>query len=169
MIEAMLSHRFEGGDRELFIPLADLARRSGRIAAARALVETGLAEFPERVSGWVLAGRIEMQAGNVDRARHYYRQVLEELDPGNLPALRSLTLGAIEAGKFDEAKLYLERWCREDPDDPEAEDMLAEMNASPQTEGEDRPLPGAKLVGALGLSSAYGDGDGSEGGGKTDA
>jgi tetratricopeptide (TPR) repeat protein len=144
--EALLRHRYEEGERELFVPLADLARRGGRLEEARALVEKGLIEFPKRISGWVLAGRIEMQVGRIAQAREFYLGVLEDLDPGNLPALRSLALAAMEEGDSERARRWIERWRIEDPGDREAEDLLAEL-AGPADAGGGEQFAIAPLAG----------------------
>ena len=153
--EALLRHRFDGGERELFVPLADLARRSGQLELARELLGSGLDEFPERVSAWVLASRVEAQSGHLKEAGRLYLQVIE-LDPGNLPALRSLAAAALAVGESGQALGLTERWLAEDPADPEAEDLLAELLEP--AGGEPRPLaplpPGSESAIGRALSGA---------------
>ncbi|MCB9515020.1 MAG: tetratricopeptide repeat protein [Candidatus Krumholzibacteriia bacterium] len=124
-----LESRFARGERTLFVPLAELARRDGRLAEAAALLEQGLEECPRRVSAWVQLARLRAQEGRMDEALRHYRHVLEALDPQNLPALRALTASSLAAGDVDAARRLLEAWSAQDPEDPELADLLEELEA----------------------------------------
>ncbi|MBC8368023.1 tetratricopeptide repeat protein [bacterium] len=71
-----------------------------------------------------LAGRV----GDPTLAEKHYRLALEQ-DSGNLPALRALSTMAMAGGRNDEARTLLGRWAAADPDDPEHEDMLGELDS----------------------------------------
>lgn len=124
-----LQRRHAAGETELFVPLAELARREGRSQEALALLEAGLQQWPRRVSGWVALARLKSQLGHVDEALGHYRDLLDGLDPRNLPALRALAGAALARGDAAGARGYLDRWRAEDPEDPELEDLCEEMAA----------------------------------------
>jgi tetratricopeptide (TPR) repeat protein len=129
-----LQRRLERGESELFVPLAELARRQGRAAEAARLLEAGLARWPQRVSAWVELARLKAQLGRMEEALGHYRAVLEGLDARNLPALRALAAAALAAGDLAAARRYLDGWAGEDPRDPELDDLreeLAAMAAAP--------------------------------------
>lgn len=83
-----------------------------------------------------LAGRV----GDPVLAEKHYRLALEQ-DSGNLPALRALSTMAMAGGRTDEAREFLGRWAVVDPDDPEHEDMLGELDSP-----EDLPLAEATML-----------------------
>ena len=124
-----LRQRYERGETELFVPLAELARRAGQTPEALALLQTGLKRWPRRVSAWVQLARLQAQSGHMDEALAHYRHVLEVLDPRNLPALRALVASSLATGAIDEARGYLETWAVEDPEDPELADFGEEVEA----------------------------------------
>lgn len=129
-VSSALRRRHEAGETELFVPLAELARREGRSQEALALLETGLRQWPRRVSGWVALARLKAQLGRMDEALAHYRDLLERLDSHNLPALRALAGAAIARGDLQAARVYLDRWRVEDPEDPELEDLCEELGAA---------------------------------------
>ncbi|MBM4116283.1 tetratricopeptide repeat protein [bacterium] len=124
-----LRRRHAAGESELFVPLAELARREGRSQESLALLEAGLREWPRRVSGWVALARLKAQLGRMDEALGHYRELLEGLDPHNLPALRALAGAALARGELASAGSYLQRWRAEDPEDPELGDLCEELAA----------------------------------------
>ncbi len=71
-----------------------------------------------------LAGRV----GDPVLAEKHYRMALEQ-DSANLPALRALSTMAMASGRVDDAREYLGRWAAVDPEDPEHEDMLGELDS----------------------------------------
>ena len=117
------------GRHELFLPLAHWAQREGRLEEARALLMEGLERFPDRVAALVLLARTNAQMGRLEEARQLYQRVLEEMDPRNLPALRAMAVASLSGGDEKRARGYLERWRREDPEDPELADLIAEMES----------------------------------------
>lgn len=125
-----LRRRHDAGETELFVPLAELARREGRSQEALALLEAGLRQWPRRVSGWVALARLKAQLGRMDEALGHYADLLERLDPHNLPALRALAGAAFARGDLRSARSYLERWRLEDPEDPELDDLCEELGAA---------------------------------------
>lgn len=124
--EVSLKRFYESGREELFLPLADWARRRGAVEEAQQLLEQGLRRWPRHTAAWVLLGRIRMQMGRVDESRAIYERILSRLDARNLPALRALASAAAECGDWRAARDYLERWACEDPEDPEMADRLEE-------------------------------------------
>jgi tetratricopeptide (TPR) repeat protein len=130
------------GRREFFVPLAEGARRAGRLDRAIALLEEGLAISPDRVGAWVLLARCKSQQGRLEEAFAHYRWILEKLDARNLPALRALAVRAVAAGDRERAGNYLHRWKREDPLDPEMEDLLAELEGAGEDGAAARDEPG---------------------------
>ncbi len=151
---AELRRRFERGESELFVPLAELARREGRSQDALQLVEAGLAQWPQRVSAWVELARLKAQLGRMDEALGHYREVLERLDARNLPALRALAAAALAAGDDEAARRYLEGWAIEDPQDPELEDLREELAAMSQEPPAPAAPRAAQSTGLLDLSLA---------------
>ncbi|MCP4549034.1 MAG: tetratricopeptide repeat protein [bacterium] len=127
LTEQDLLRLYESGRRELFVPLAEWLKRGGQPAKAIELLEEGLAEFPDRISGWVLLARVKMQMGDIRSARRHYAHILARHDSGNLPALRALGSACMEEGNLFEAENYIKRWHERDPLDPEAEDLLEEL------------------------------------------
>ncbi len=71
-----------------------------------------------------LAGRV----GGPALAEKHYRLALD-LDSSNLPALRALSAMAMAGGRNDEARELLGKWAAADPEDPELEDMLGELDS----------------------------------------
>lgn len=136
-MQRRLRMRFERGEGELFIPLAEIARRAGRPEEAAELLERGLERWPRKVGGWIQLARVKAQMGQLAEADSHYRHVLRALDRKNLPALRALAVAAIERGDGPEAARLLSGWAAVTPDDPELEDLQAELEAM----GTAGPLP----------------------------
>jgi tetratricopeptide (TPR) repeat protein len=119
--------RKQMGERELFIPLAEIESRSGRPEEALRILEQGLAGHEERVGAWVQLARVKSRLGRLEEALQHYRHVLDQLDPRNLPALRALAGDALAKGAAEHAQAYLERWREINPMDPELEDLSEEV------------------------------------------
>ena len=156
---AELQRRFERGEGELFVPLAELARREGRSQEALRLLEAGLSRWPQRVSAWVELARLKAQLGRMDEALGHYREVLDRLDARNLPALRALAAAALAKGDAVAARRYLAGWAGEDPQDPELEDLREELAAIAQEPGTPEPpavrSPSLVEFGAAELEPGY--------------
>ena len=124
------------GEPSVLRKAEDLTRQ-GDVESARKLLsaETGNAAK-------VLLARLCVRSGDPVEAEIMYREVLES-DAGNLAALRSLAARAQAEGRFDEARDLLNRWAAEDPDDPEHEDLLGQLEPSALgfDPGNTRPLP----------------------------
>jgi len=147
--EASLRRLYESGREELFLVLADWARRRGAVEEAQQLLETGLVRWPDHVAARVLLGRLHMQMGRMEDARGIYESVLARLDARNLPALRALAAAAVERGDWRAARDYLERWASEDPEDPEMADRLEEVaTALARQEAGGEEVPGQPRPGA---------------------
>jgi tetratricopeptide (TPR) repeat protein len=145
--EIALRRLYESGREELFLVLADWARRRGAVEEAQLLLEGGLRRWPEHTAAWVLLGRLRVQMGRLDEARGIYARILARLDARNLPALRALASAAVERGDWRAARDYLERWACEDPEDPEMADRLEEVEGALAHEeaGEDLRIERAAL------------------------
>jgi predicted Zn-dependent protease len=120
----------------------DAERRllAGDPAGARSVLEAGLAAGPDRAAARVLLARVSAREGDLPGALTVYRRLLDELDPRNLPALKALATAALAGGRLGEASALLERWRREDPEDPELGDCLEELAAAGAPEPEDRAV-----------------------------
>ena len=73
----------------VFLPLADLYRRSGELEHARDLLERGLGTHPRFVAARAALGLVQVQLGQTDAARASLDQVLA-VDPDNVLALEVL-------------------------------------------------------------------------------
>jgi tetratricopeptide (TPR) repeat protein len=143
------------GQQPYFVPLAERERRAWRLERAIARLEAGLAGSPDRVGAWVLLARCKSQLGRLEEAFAHYRWILDKLDARNLPALRALAVHAVASGDRRRAGNYLRRWRREDPSDPEMEDLMAEVEAWSEGAGGgeagDPSRPGIMEIGLAGL------------------
>ncbi len=112
----------------VFLPLADLYRRAGRLAEARRILETGLEDHPGFVTARAALGLVLAEMNEAAAARTALGEVLET-DPDNLLALRLLAADAGDRGRWDEACRYYERLLRLDPESPDVRHGLREARA----------------------------------------
>jgi tetratricopeptide (TPR) repeat protein len=129
-VEATIRRRFDSGESRLFVTLGELARKRGHLEEALSLLESGLKQHPEMISGWIVLARVRVQLGQFELAQEIYLHVHKHLDRRNIPALRALATSSIAAGRLGEAGDLLARLLKEDPCDYEAEDLQEEIRGS---------------------------------------
>lgn len=142
-IQRQLKKRLASGASELFVPLAEIARRTGQAETALAFLEAGIERLPYRISAWVQMARVKTQLGRLDEANAHYRYVLEAMDPRNLPARKALAVAALAEGDLETAERHLRSWSQITPDDPELEDMNEELHALRDGQGDEQDGPQA--------------------------
>jgi tetratricopeptide (TPR) repeat protein len=69
----------------VFIPLAQICREQGLLAEAKEICETGLLHHPNSVSGRLMLARIYFDLDQMDNARRFVEEILQEL-PGQREA-----------------------------------------------------------------------------------
>lgn len=144
--------RYELGETELFVPLAEIARRTGQPEQALSVLEKGLERWSWRVGAWIQMARVKAQLGRLDEANAHYRHVLEAIDPRNLPALRALAVASVATGDLEAAERYLQGWATVNPDDPELEDLQEEFAAMKADPAADTSAKAAESRGILEMS-----------------
>ena len=107
----------------VFLPLADLYRRAGRLDDARRILERGLDRHPAFVTARAALGLVLSQLGEASAAREQLAAVVAR-DPDNLLALRLLARLAGEAQRWTEACEHFERLLRLEPENREVRDGL---------------------------------------------
>lgn len=120
---------------------AEALRRSGKLNAARRLLEENIAGAG--LASKILLARLRAQSGELEGARGLYAEVLAA-DPDNLPALRAMASERLAAGRWEEAADLLDRWRNIDAEDPELEDLSEELDLARE---EDDAEPVAALPG----------------------
>lgn len=114
--------REDPGSR-VFLPLADLYRRSGELEHARDLLRRGIDEHPGFLAAQTALGVVENALGDGDRARVILDAVLTS-DPDNLVALELLVDDASERGDWERVHDLAGRLLRLTPEDQAARDAL---------------------------------------------
>ena len=121
---------------------ADLARREGRSAEARRLVDQGLKRAPNSAAGHLLSGYLHVDAGHVDLAQRAFLEVLA-LDPVHPRALLGLAKIAIDQGDPESARPYLNRAIEYHEDFAEARALEAALMREAAPDGPAGSTPGA--------------------------
>lgn len=88
--------------------------RRGDLAGARDALERAAAANPWSAAAHTGLGAIALRSGDRERAIGHWRRAVE-LDPANFDALFNLGTELVNAGRFDEARPWLERFVREAP------------------------------------------------------
>jgi tetratricopeptide (TPR) repeat protein len=109
----------------VFLPLADLYRRAGRLEEARRILLSGLENHPDFLTARVALGLVLTELGEMQPARQHLQGVLAS-DPDNLLALRLLGRDAAERSDWDEACALNERLLRLEPEDGAVREALRE-------------------------------------------
>ncbi|MBD3221770.1 tetratricopeptide repeat protein [bacterium] len=117
----------------VFLPLADLYRRSGELEHARDLLERGLEAHPRFVAARAALGLVQVQLGQTDAARASLDQVLG-VDPDNVLALEVLLDEAADRGDWEGVRDLASRMLRLKPEDPSVAEAL--QGARARLEGE---------------------------------
>ena len=112
----------------VFLPLADLYRRAGRLSEARRILEAGLEDHPGFVTARAALGLVLAEMGEAADARAALGEVLQA-DPDNLLALRLLAADAGDRGQWDDACRHYERLLRLEPEAPAVRHGLREARA----------------------------------------
>jgi tetratricopeptide (TPR) repeat protein len=116
--------RNDPGSR-VFLPLADLYRRSGELEHARDLLQRGLSGQPGFIAAQVALGLVQAELGDGQAARGVLDRVLMR-DPDNLLALRMVLQEAFERGDWSRAREVGERLLRLTPEEATVQERVLE-------------------------------------------
>lgn len=108
-------HRLSAADREYMLAIAVEHYTEGRLPQCEKLLRGLLAAEPENTRGWELLGSCLAVQGYRSAAQQVYLRVLE-LAPNSPYALVALAEIALDAVRWNDAKLYLARLFELDPD-----------------------------------------------------
>jgi tetratricopeptide (TPR) repeat protein len=120
----------------VFVHLAEALRRAGDLERARSILEEGLARHTDSASGFVVLGRVLADLADGDGAESAFRRV-QELDGGNLVALRGLGDLALAGGRSHEAAGFYRELLARSPSNTEVRELLEGIEAA----ADDRPAP----------------------------
>jgi tetratricopeptide (TPR) repeat protein len=109
-----------------FAPLAEAYRKSGALARALELLDTGLAQHPGYVPAHIVRGRCHLDSGERALAELDFLCVAE-LDPENVIALKALADLAEDEGRTSDAIRRLESVLEIDRNNEEAEVQLVRL------------------------------------------
>jgi len=109
----------------VFVPLADLYRRTGRLSEGRRILERGLHEHPRFITAWAALGLLLTEMGESGEARRALQTVIQA-DPENTLALRLLGRDAADRGDWELARDLGERLLRLEPEDSTVREALRE-------------------------------------------
>lgn len=107
----------------VYLPLADLYRRAGKLSEARQVLVRGLSRDAACLSARVLLGVVLTDLGEHETARRELQAVLDR-DPDNLLALRIMGDDAAAHADWARAAELMERLLRLLPDDPDVRNAL---------------------------------------------
>jgi tetratricopeptide (TPR) repeat protein len=145
-----------------FVPLADAYRRSGDLDRAFDVLSEGLSAHPDFTSAHVVAGWLHLDSGAPQEAIRSF-EVVMDLDPENVAALRGVA-DALEAlGSYAEAAEYLRQLNDLEPVGPEVRERIEHLESLGSVEvpgSEEAPSAGIdheEVSGAEDLSREAGD------------
>lgn len=122
-----------------FAPLAEAYRKSGALARALELLDSGLAQHPGYVPAHIVRGRCHLDSGEKALAELDFLCVVE-LDPENVIALKALADLAEAEGRTSDAIRRLEALLDIDRNNEEAESQLMRLRANPAPLAVSEPL-----------------------------
>ena len=128
-----------------FAPLAEAYRKSGAVARALELLDTGLAQHPGYVPAHIVRGRCHLDSGERALAELDFLCVAE-LDPENVIALKALADLAEEEGRMSDAIHRLEALLEIDRANEEAEAQLVRLRADSGLDPGAPGLPGLEIA-----------------------
>jgi Flp pilus assembly protein TadD len=117
-------------DPPILAGLAFVELNRGQLDRARALYEQALALDPNLVDAAANLGVIEARSGHFSRAVKLWEAAFERA-PGKSAIGMNLARTLCEAGQMKEAKSYVERVLRFNPDLSEAKKLLQQTDAVP--------------------------------------
>lgn len=112
----------------VFLPLGETLRRQGQIDLALKIAVRGLERHSHNADAHDLLARIAVDRGELQRAFDEWDMVLQ-LTPGHLGALKGMAFVRFQQGKTDEAEQYLQR-AAEQGGDAEIAAALANMRGT---------------------------------------
>ncbi len=133
-----LKRRYDEKPEQWFAALADAHRKAGDLDRAIRIVEEGIKQRPNYVSGHIVLGRCLVDQGADDRAEKVFEEVLE-LDAENIIALKVLGDVSERRGNREAARRWLGRLLEVDPMNDEARAML-EIVSQPEPEPAITPI-----------------------------
>lgn len=116
----------EAGPRQ-FLAVADEHRRQGRPREAIDILESGLAQNPSSVAGYVALGRLFQQTAQLDKAIDSFQSALK-LDPQNLVAIRQLAEVHLARGEKVEAIKRLKLFRGLSPGDRDVAELIRQLD-----------------------------------------
>ncbi len=116
----------ETGPRQ-FLAVADDHRRQGRPREAIDVLESGLAQNPSSVAGYVALGRLFQQTAQLDKAIDSFQSALK-LDPQNLVAIRQLADVHLARGEKVEAIKRLKLFRGLSPGDRDVAELIRQLD-----------------------------------------
>lgn len=125
LYQTLRSRLEEKPDSLVFARLAEILFASNKKDAAFVLLEKGIEQNPNYITGYVVLANLLRASGDSERAKATYRKVLE-IDPFNIAALSNLAQIEFEAGNNANAAIHLLQILSIDPLNKSAFDMLAQ-------------------------------------------
>lgn len=129
-----LKRRYDEKPEQWFAALADAHRKVGDLDRAIRIVQAGILQRPNYVSGHIVLGRCLVDQGADDEAEKVFEEVLE-LDAENIIALKVLGDVAERRGNWESARRWLGRLLEVDPMNEEAR-MVLDRVSQPQSTSE---------------------------------
>src|SRR5256885_820318 len=112
----------------VFLPLGETLRRQGQLDLALKIAVRGLERHSHNADAHDLLARIAVDRGELQRAFDEWDVVLQ-LTPGHLGALKGMAFVRFQQGKSEEAEQYLQR-AAEQGGDAEVTAALANMRST---------------------------------------
>jgi len=140
----------------VFLPLADLYRRVGKLEDARRILECGLQRHPGFVTARAALGLVLSEQGEDAPARRALGAVLA-VDPDNLLALKLLGREAVASQEWRTACDHLERLLRLEPENREVRENLTRARGElERQESATAPAPGPMTPRSVAVESGSG-------------
>ncbi len=129
-----LQRRYEEKPSQWFAALAEEHRRAGDVPLAIEILNRGLEQRSNYVSGYIVLARCRLDRGEDDEAQQALERVLE-LDAENIIALKVLSEIAERGGDAAAARSWLERLLEVDPMNEEGRQLLERLGEAAEPEG----------------------------------
>eukprot|EP00897_Mesotaenium_endlicherianum_P009105 jgi/Mesen1/8222/ME000442S07492 len=110
--------RERGGTARMWMKSAVLEREAGGAGEERALLEEGLARFPDSHKMWLMLGQLDTRLGNLEAARAAYHRGLKKC-PGSTPLWLAAAHLEEQLGGLSKARAVLEQARHRNPKTPE--------------------------------------------------
>jgi lipopolysaccharide biosynthesis regulator YciM len=125
-----------------FAKLADIYREKGELDRAIKVLGEGLEKNPDYITARIILAACFVENGDPESALHEYERILE-LDPFHAVALKNLSKLLVQAGKHEDAVMFIQNYLDEVPGDEEMKVLLADLDSregsAPVDKAEDAP------------------------------